>query len=578
MALADKTVVFTGTLKVKRAEAKKLAEDAGARVTTSVSSKTSVLVTGSSSGSALHRSVHKAKNLGIEIWTEEMFFDSLAPKKKKKTKKKGRPVKSKKKPKAPAKKKRSAKEMLSEDDEMPPPKKKKRGKPKISEKPDIVNPHFEDEKSDPEMAKVEEPDRKKKKKSSGPRPDRRIPNADNWTVDPEYHIKLNQTNIGFNNNKYYIIQLLSDPNGYALWTRWGRVGEPGQNSLKKFGGEAAGRKAFEKKFRDKTKNSWFSRDNFVKVQGKYDIVETEEVEGDGGDEESPIGKLSESQIAKGQKVLAEIETALDDGMGRAQLIQLSSKFFTVIPTVFGRSRPVPITTMDMVHENEERLKFYLRMGFEELEDADLDPISGVADLPLPTSLKAAASSICSASDIKASDKKGKELAKKQAGNPKKKMAAHLYAAIMLYTSNAIYRSLNKVLREENRKGVKKYFKYLRLFLEAMKQLPAQQTSLFRGISVDLHDQYKVGSTVTWWGVSSCTSEEQVARNFMNGCGGKCTFFTLDVKSACDISCISFYSNEKESLLAPGTELKVKSKTKKGKITEIHLEEVGRVVC
>jgi len=574
MALADKTVVFTGTLKVTRAEAKKMAEDAGARVTKSVSSKTSVLVTGGSGGSTLHRSVHKAKNLGIEIWTEEMFFDSLAPKKKRK---KGRPVKSKKKPKAPAKKKRSAKEMLSEDDDAPPPKKKKRGKPK-KKKPEKMESPIPSEVSEQEMEKVEEPEKKKKKKSSGPRPDRRIPNADNWTVDPEYHIKLNQTNIGFNNNKYYIIQLLSDPNGYALWTRWGRVGEPGQSSLKRFGVEAAGRKAFEKKFRDKTKNAWFNRDNFVKVQGKYDIVETEEVEGDGGDEESPIGKLSESQIAKGQKVLAELETALDDGKGHGKLVELSSKFFTVIPTVFGRRRPVPITTMDMLHENEERLKFYLRMGFEELEDAHLDPISGVADLPLPTSLKAAASSVCSASDIKASEKKGKQLAKMQAGNPKKKMGAHLYAAIMLYTSNAIYRSLNKVLREENRRGVKKYFKYLRLFLEAMKQLPAQQTSLYRGISVDLHDQYKVGSTVTWWGVSSCTSDEEVARNFMNGCGGKCTFFTLDVKSACDISCISFYSNEKESLLAPGTELKVISKNKKGKITEIQLEEVGRVVC
>ena len=33
-------------------------------------------------------------------------------------------------------------------------------------------------------------------------------------------------------------------------------------------------------------------------------------------------------------------------------------------------------------------------------------------------------------------------------------------------------------------------------------------------------------------------------------------------------------NEKESLLAPGTQLKVLSRKKKGKVNEIHVEEVG----
>lgn len=49
-----------------------------------------------------------------------------------------------------------------------------------------------------------------------------------------------QTNIGFNNNKFYIIQLLQHQNGsFALWTRWGRVGELGQNAMKAQGNEAA---------------------------------------------------------------------------------------------------------------------------------------------------------------------------------------------------------------------------------------------------------------------------------------------------------------------------------------------------
>ena len=42
----------------------------------------------------------------------------------------------------------------------------------------------------------------------------------------------------------------------------------------------------------------------------------------------------------------------------------------------------------------------------------------------------------------------------------------------------------------------------------------------------------------------------------------------------DITPLSVYPNEKESLLAPGTRLKVLSRTKKGKVNEIHVEEVG----
>ena len=38
----------------------------------------------------------------------------------------------------------------------------------------------------------------------------------------------------------------------------------------------------------------------------------------------------------------------------------------------------------------------------------------------------------------------------------------------------------------------------------------------------------------------------------------------------DISSLSFYQNEKESLLAPGTQLKVIKRERKGKVTEVGL--------
>uniref|UniRef100_A0A3Q3BTU5 Poly [ADP-ribose] polymerase n=1 Tax=Haplochromis burtoni TaxID=8153 RepID=A0A3Q3BTU5_HAPBU len=81
------------------------------------------------------------------------------------------------------------------------------------------------------------------------------------------------TNLQFNNNKYYLIQLLEDDSSkvYSVWMRWGR-GKVGQNSLTVCGGDLLKAKDVFKKFFEKTKNEWEHRDSFEKVAGKYDMV------------------------------------------------------------------------------------------------------------------------------------------------------------------------------------------------------------------------------------------------------------------------------------------------------------------
>mmetsp|Transcript_57273 Transcript_57273/g.123933 ORF Transcript_57273/g.123933 Transcript_57273/m.123933 type:complete len:480 (-) Transcript_57273:149-1588(-) len=413
---------------------------------------------------------------------------------------------------------------------------------------------------------------------SGGRPvDSLIPGSQDYKIYEDYTAKLNQTNIGHNNNKFYVIQVLTKGDQFYTWNRWGRVGEPGQNKLEPCLNAVSAIASFEKKFREKTSNAWSARDNFTHRDGKYDIVEMEEEEGGGG-ESAPLGKLSKAQIEKGMGVLSEIETELNGAASKVTLTKLSSTFFTLIPTNFGRKVPDPILKEDQLREKEELLKFWLRMGFEEEKEEDgLTPISGIMKLPVPETLEKACGPVCQKGSIVTSTKKGEELAKKQAGGPVKVMGGHLYASIMLYTSNAIYKQLNKALRETNRGAVKKFFGYLRLLFEAMDTLPKKKTTLWRGLPVDLYDQYSVGSTQTWWNVSSCTADINVAKNFMKGCGGKCTLLTVEAKTACDISQITFYSNEKESLLAPGTQLKVKSAKRAGQLTEITLTEIGRAV-
>uniref|UniRef100_A0A3Q0SZ07 Poly [ADP-ribose] polymerase n=1 Tax=Amphilophus citrinellus TaxID=61819 RepID=A0A3Q0SZ07_AMPCI len=203
-------------------------------------------------------------------------------------------------------------------------------------------------------------------------------------VYEDYDCMLNQTNIGHNNNKFYVIQVIRANKKYYSWNRWGRVGEAGQNKLSPpFDKAENAVKDFEKKFKDKTKNNWSDRANFVSHPGKYTLIE---VDGEQDAEvkvilkyrhgsvlgnlgffffcvcgyyadikKMPLGKLSKAQIAKGFEVLEEIEAAMDQKSGRGRLEELSSKFYTEIPHNFGRNRPPTINDKEIVEKKKEML-------------------------------------------------------------------------------------------------------------------------------------------------------------------------------------------------------------------------------
>lgn len=42
-------------------------------------------------------------------------------------------------------------------------------------------------------------------------------------VHEDYDCMLNQTNIGHNNNKFYVIQVIKEDDQFYSWNRWGRV-------------------------------------------------------------------------------------------------------------------------------------------------------------------------------------------------------------------------------------------------------------------------------------------------------------------------------------------------------------------
>lgn len=222
-------------------------------------------------------------------------------------------------------------------------------------------------------------------------------------VHEDFDCMLNQTNIGFNNNKFYVIQVIKVGKKFYTWTRWGRVGEVGQSNLNNHNKAEDAIKDFEKKFKDKTKNNWSDRANFVSHAGKYTLIEVDgdqdaevqvdTVDGKADDvpkkvlpctlkaatrrlielifsndmfkeameemnldiKKMPLGKLSKMQIAKGFEVLEEIEAAINQKATMARMQELSSKFFTTIPHNFGRNRPPVISDQEVLDKKKEML-------------------------------------------------------------------------------------------------------------------------------------------------------------------------------------------------------------------------------
>ncbi|GAB4841137.1 Poly [ADP-ribose] polymerase 2 [Ancistrocladus abbreviatus] len=222
--------------------------------------------------------------------------------------------------------------------------------------------------------------------------------------DVIYDAMLNQTNVGDNNNKFYVIQALESDGGgtYMVYNRWGRVGVKGQDKL--FGPFTWREDAiaeFAQKFYAKTKNYWSNRKDFESHPKCYtwlemDYNEKEEepaqekpcssldvrpretkveprvakfislicnvsmmkqqmMEIGYNAEKLPLGKLSKSTILKGYDVLKRIADVMNQP-NRKLLEQLSGEFYTVIPHDFGFKK-----MSEFVIDTPQKLKSKLEM-------------------------------------------------------------------------------------------------------------------------------------------------------------------------------------------------------------------------
>ncbi|MEU2676400.1 ADP-ribosyltransferase domain-containing protein [Streptomyces sp. NPDC007107] len=204
----------------------------------------------------------------------------------------------------------------------------------------------------------------------------------------------------------------------------------------------------------------------------------------------------------------------------------------------------------------------------------LPAITGVFDTPLLEFQEAVGPVVSLLAGIDRHVGRSYEFGKRRADEEAGELSADAVAALHLYTcESAFYREINAVLRSPDRTKVVPYLPYLRLLFSAVSRLPAHTAPLWRGVSLDLRAQYPLGRTVTWWGVSSCTSEAAVARSFL-GSRGKRTLFEVTPARAVGIRRYSAFTGEEEFILSPGTQLKVTGvKAERGGLCTVRLTEL-----
>jgi len=215
-------------------------------------------------------------------------------------------------------------------------------------------------------------------------------------------------------------QLLENGGQYLTWTRWGRVGEGGQNAVLGNGTLDDALKNFEKKFKDKSGLKWADRGEqpkpkkYVFVERSYepdseDEKDEEEESAKAGaaaeridkpppkctlepavkslmelifnqqyfeatmaslnydSEKLPLGKLSKATITRGYQALKNLSDLLDDPTSApAAIEQLSNSYYSAIPHSFGRNRPPIINTNEQLKKEIELME-----SLTDLKDADL---------------------------------------------------------------------------------------------------------------------------------------------------------------------------------------------------------------
>uniref|UniRef100_A0A671N0C0 Poly [ADP-ribose] polymerase n=1 Tax=Sinocyclocheilus anshuiensis TaxID=1608454 RepID=A0A671N0C0_9TELE len=209
-----------------------------------------------------------------------------------------------------------------------------------------------------------------------------------------YSATLGLVDIVRGTNSYYKLQLLEDDvkKQYWVFRSWGRVGTTiGGNKLDKFYDKNSAMDNFCSVYEEKTGNAWASS-NFTKYPNKFYPLEIDY----GQDEEAvkkltasagtkskldkpiqdlirlifdvenmkkamvefeidlqkmPLGKLSKRQIQSAYSLLSEVQQVGSETL----ILDLSNRFYTLIPHDFGMKKPPLLNNMDYIQQKVQML-------------------------------------------------------------------------------------------------------------------------------------------------------------------------------------------------------------------------------
>ncbi|KAJ8009696.1 hypothetical protein DPEC_G00094190 [Dallia pectoralis] len=199
-------------------------------------------------------------------------------------------------------------------------------------------------------------------------------------------------------NSYYKLQLLEDDvqKRYWVFRSWGRVGTTiGGNKLDKFHDKNSAMDNFLGVYEEKTGNAWASS-NFTKYPNKFYPLEIDY----GQDEEAvkrltasagtksllakpvqelirtifdvesmkkamvefeidlqkmPLGKLSKRQIQSAYALLSDVQQAVSDCSPDSHILDLSNRFYTLIPHDFGMKKPPLLSNLEYIQAKVQML-------------------------------------------------------------------------------------------------------------------------------------------------------------------------------------------------------------------------------
>ncbi|XP_077408692.1 poly [ADP-ribose] polymerase 1 isoform X2 [Vanacampus margaritifer] len=213
-----------------------------------------------------------------------------------------------------------------------------------------------------------------------------------------YSATLGLVDITRGTNSYYKLQLLEDDvhKRYWVFRSWGRVGTTiGGNKLEKIGDKNAALNNFLSVYKEKTGNEWGAA-NFTKYPNKFYPLEIDY----GQDEEAvkrltaaagtnsklakpvqdliklifdvesmkkamvefeidlqkmPLGKLSKRQIQSAYALLTQVQQAVSDHVAESHILDLSNRFYTLIPHDFGMKKPPLLSNLEYIQAKVQML-------------------------------------------------------------------------------------------------------------------------------------------------------------------------------------------------------------------------------